>query len=159
MTVWLEEPSVETPKATVVNASGAHPAPVWGQTRLFKSASQAPNRKVESDPKSPEASAQPLPPDPHYYAARDLDRHPWPLAPLQLEHLAGARSGEVRLELLIDELGIVREVVFTERAHRSPVDENLRASLAATQFIPGRKDGHAVRCRIVLSVSYDVGSR
>jgi hypothetical protein len=98
-------------------------------------------------------------PDPHYYAARDLDTYPWPLAPLPLEHLAGVRSGEVRLELLIDELGVVREVLSVGRARPDLEDEELRAALTAAQFVPARKDGRAVKARVWMSIRYDANSR
>jgi hypothetical protein len=34
------------------------------------------------------------------------------------------------------------------------VEEELRAALAATRFLPAQKNGRAVRSRIVLSISF-----
>jgi len=110
---------------------------------------------------SPSAAAQPgadaparsPAPDPHYYPARDLDDYPRPLAPLRIGQLARAGTGEVRLELLIDERGVVRGIVFAGPADLRGAEEELRTTLAATSFIPARKDGRPVRSRILLSVS------
>ena len=92
--------------------------------------------------------------DPSYYTARDLDRYPRPLAPFQINRTAGDGAGEVRLEILIDERGIVQDMTFAGPAAPARVEEELRAALAATRFLPAQKDGRAVRSRIVLSVSF-----
>jgi protein TonB len=102
-----------------------------------------------------EVLALPQAPDPSYYTAGDLDRYPKPLAPLQIKRAAGDGAGEVRLEVLIDERGIVQEMIFAGPAAPARVEEALRATLAATRFLPAQKDGRAVRSRIVLSVGFD----
>jgi hypothetical protein len=88
--------------------------------------------------------------DPHYYSARDLDSYPWPLAPLELDRLPEHPGGPVRLEMLIDEKGVVQEVEFVQPARPGPAEEGLRAALAASHFMPGRKDGRAVKSRVTL---------
>jgi protein TonB len=100
------------------------------------------------------ALALPQAADPSYYTARDLDRYPRPLAPFQIKRAAGEGAGEVRLEILIDERGIVQDMTFARPAAPVRVEEALRAALAATRFLPAQKDGQAVRSRIVLSVSF-----
>ena len=102
-----------------------------------------------------EVLALPQAPDANYYRARDLDRYPRPLAPFQINRTAGDGAGEVRLEVLIDERGIVQDMIFAAPAALARVEEELRAALAATRFLPAQKDGRAVRSRIVLSVSFD----
>ena len=97
--------------------------------------------------------ALPPAPDRDYHTARDLDRYPKPLAPFQIKRAAGDGAGEVRLEILIDERGIVQEMIFAGPAAPARVEEALRAALAATRFLPAQKDGRAVRSRIVLSIS------
>jgi len=92
--------------------------------------------------------------DPSYYTARDLDSYPRPLAPFRIDRAAGDRAGEVRLEILIDERGIVQDIAIAGPAASARVEEELRAALAATRFLPAQKDGRAVRSRIVLSVSF-----
>jgi len=95
-------------------------------------------------------------PDPNYYPARELDDYPRPLAPLRLDRPAGA--GEVRLELLIDEYGIVRDITFPGSAEPGSTHESLRGALMTTPFIPAIKDGRAVKSRIVLSVGFPTTS-
>lgn len=92
--------------------------------------------------------------DPIYYPARELDAYPRPLAPLDIEGLAGSGSGELRLALLIDERGIVRNITLESSAVPARLQEALRAALVATPFTPASKDGRAVRSRIVLSVNF-----
>jgi len=100
-----------------------------------------------------EVAALPQAADPSYYTARDLDSYPRPLAPFRINRAAGDGAGEVRLEILIDEHGIVRDMTIAGPAAPARVEEELRAALAATRFLPARKDGRAVRSRIVLSIS------
>jgi protein TonB len=102
-----------------------------------------------------EALALPQAADPSYYTARDLDRYPRPLAPFRINRAAGDGAGEVRLEILIDERGIVQDMTFAGPAAPLRVEEALRAALVATRFLPAQKDGRAVRSRIVLRVSFD----
>ena len=101
-----------------------------------------------------EAPAPPQAPDPNYYTAHDLDSYPRPLAPFQIDRMAGDGAGEVRLGILIDERGIVQDVTFAGPAAPARIEEELRAVLATTRFLPAQKDGRAVRSRIVLSVSF-----
>ena len=102
-----------------------------------------------------EVHALPQAADPSYYTARDLDRFPRPLAPFRINRAAGDGAGEVRLEILIDERGIVQDVTIASSTAQARVEEKLRAALAATRFLPAQKDGHAVRSRILLSVGFD----
>ncbi len=101
-----------------------------------------------------EVAALPQAADPSYYTARDLDSYPRPLAPFRINRAAGDGAGEVRLEILIDEHGIVRDMTIAGPAAPAWVEEELRAALAATRFLPAQKDGRAVRSRIVLSVNF-----
>jgi protein TonB len=91
--------------------------------------------------------------DSNYYTARDLDRYPRPLAPLRIIRVAGDGEGEVRLEILIDEHGTVKDMTFVAPAASARLQEEMRATLAATRFLPAEKDGRAVRSRIVLSIT------
>ena len=101
-----------------------------------------------------EAPALPQAPDPNYYTARDLDRYPRPLAPFQIDRMAGDGASEVRLGILIDERGIVQDVTFAGPAAPTRLEEKLRAVLATTRFLPAQKDGRAVRSRILLSLTF-----
>lgn len=100
----------------------------------------------------------PQAPDPTYYSARDLDVYPQPAAPLDFDRLARGITegvaGRLRLALLIDEGGIVKEIAVIEAEPSGRLQEELRVALAATRFLPGRKDGRAVKSRVLLSVSF-----
>jgi len=89
-------------------------------------------------------------PDPTYYPARELDVYPHPARPLELERLPGA--GSIRLLLLIDEHGIVNDISLVEAGAVGRLDQALRTALAATRFVPARKDGRDVKSRVLLSV-------
>ena len=94
--------------------------------------------------------------DPTYYPARELDAYPHPARPLELERPPGADS--IRLLLLIDEHGIVNDISLVEAGAAGRLDDALRAELAATRFVPARKDGRDVKSRVLLSVGPGPGS-
>ncbi|HEY7657685.1 MAG TPA: hypothetical protein VH881_12515 [Burkholderiales bacterium] len=94
-------------------------------------------------------------PDPRYYLARELDSYPRPLSPLRFGRPADSSAEEVLLEILVDERGVVQDVISARPAERSRADEELRAMLAATPFLPARKDGRLVKSRLVLRVRLD----
>lgn len=102
--------------------------------------------------------ALPLVPDSTVYTARDLDSYPRPVVPLDIGRLselsAGIALAEARFELLIDEHGIVNEVVPAGAGTADQPGADLRAALAVIRFVPARKDGRAVRSRVLLSVSF-----
>jgi protein TonB len=98
-------------------------------------------------------------PDPTYYSARDLDTYPRPVAPLDLDRVAADAGTSIRLSLLIDEGGSVNEIKLVEPAAQGPLQEAVRGVLAATRFIPGRKDGRAVKSRVLLDVTVGPGRR
>lgn len=113
--------------------------------------------RSQRDPVTPLALAQA--PDPTFYSVRDLDVYPRPAVPLDFDRL-GARGtespgGRFRVVLLIDEGGVVNEIAITEAEPPGRLRDELRAVLAATRFIPGQKDGRAVKSRVVLSVTLD----
>lgn len=98
-------------------------------------------------------------PDPTYYSARELDDYPRPVIPLKLGYPVGiARdgvAGRVRLLLLIDEHGVVNHIAIVEAEPPGYFEEESRAVLAATRFVPARKDGRPVKSRVLVSISLD----
>lgn len=94
------------------------------------------------------------------YAARELDSLPTPVSAIAIERLPGiARAmapGRYRIELTIDEHGVVHKLDLLAPSMPGPVERELRAALEETRFIPARKDGRAVKSRVVLQV--DAGS-
>jgi protein TonB len=102
--------------------------------------------------------ALPQVPDPTVYTARDLDSYPRPVVPLDIGRLSDLSAGiplaEVRVELLIDERGVVNDVAPAGPGTAGQPGAELRAALAATRFVPARKGGRAVKSRVLLSVSF-----
>lgn len=119
---------------------------IWGQTRLSTSGSAS--QKIESDPTF-------LAFDSRYYLAQELDSYPRPLAPLHFSRPAGGSAVEVLLEVLVDERGVVQDVILAQSSQSGRADEELRALLAAAHFLPARRDGRAVKSRLVLRVRVD----
>lgn len=121
---------------------------------------------AKTAPGMEQSAAQPpaLPrvPDLTVYTARDLDSYPSPVFPLDVERLAERAAGlppaGVRFELLIDEQGVVNDIAFSESGLSGQLESQLRAVIAATRFIPARKDGRAVKSRVMLSVSFRPGN-
>lgn len=96
--------------------------------------------------------AAPERPDRTVYAASELDSLPAPLFPVDLGRVRSrAPSHGFRAELVIDERGAV-DAIAEGNAGTQALDAELRALLAGMVFVPARKDGRAVRSRIVLSV-------
>jgi len=98
--------------------------------------------------------------DPNYYTARDLDRYPRPVVPLDIDRFvdrsARIPSAGIRLELIIDEYGIVNDVAFAAPGIPGVLETELRAVIAATRFVPARKDGRAVRSRVLMSINFEI---
>jgi len=100
--------------------------------------------------------ALPQIPDPTVYTARDLDSYPRPAVPLDTSRMEDPVAGKpvtVRLELIIDERGVVNDVSIAVPDRVGLAEAEIRDLLAATRFIPARKDGRAVKSRVFLSVS------
>ena len=155
ITVRLAPVAVPVPEAPPSPDRDARRAPLAKQPA--GSAERVPDGHSPAGAARPGAETPALPPapDPHYYPARELDDYPRPLAPLRIDRLAGDGAGEARLELLIDERGVVQDVIVVGPAVPGRAEEKLLATLAATLFLPALKDGRAVRSRIVLSVVFD----
>lgn len=118
-----------------------------------------------SPPAAPEISAAPasgltlpLIPDPVYYPARQLDVYPALLEPINLVYPERAAreevSGKVTVLLLIDDNGIVNDVSVVEAEPAGYFEEAARAAFSETRFTPARKNGRAVKSRVLISVSY-----
>jgi len=96
--------------------------------------------------------------DPTYYSARELDSYPRPVAPLNFGHTAGTTPdgvpGRAQLLLQINEHGTVDRVSIVETALPGDLEDELRAMLAATRFVPARKDGRPVKSRVLLRIDF-----
>lgn len=96
-----------------------------------------------------------------YYSARQLDVYPALLHPVRPEypeqHSQGRAGGKVRVTLLIDETGRVNEVSTAEAEPAGDFEDAVRRAFASARFSPARKDGQAVKSRVLISVTYGPG--
>jgi hypothetical protein len=84
------------------------------------------------------------------YAVHELDTLPRPVGPIDI---GAPGTAGYRIELIIDEQGVVQRLALLDPSSAGSLEGRLRGALEATAFIPARKDGRAVRSRIVLQVS------
>jgi protein TonB len=99
----------------------------------------------------------PLLADPTWYSAAQLDVFPVarePVRPSYPQGEAAASGGVVTLLLRIDEAGRVHECSVVEARPQAVFDEAALAAFRAAQFLPGRKDGRAVRSRVLVKVAF-----
>lgn len=90
-------------------------------------------------------------PDPRFYLARELDQYPMPLTALRAP---GAAVGGVRLWASIDQTGQVVEVAVIDAASAESASD-ARGQVLSTRFEPGRRDGRAVKSRVLLVLGRD----
>jgi protein TonB len=118
----------------------------------------APKATSGIEQRATRSAALPQAPDLTVYTARDLDSYPKLLFPREIVRIAERAGGfppvGVRLELLIDEQGIVNDVALAGSETAVQQGAELRAALAAIRFIPARRDGRAVRSRVLLNINF-----
>ena len=145
--------------AAALTVPSAESADLSQATVLPASTPRVPARleRTESPAVAPEvqfsgAQASAIP-DSRFYSARELDRFPEPVAPLELQSVTG-RSGSVRLRIGIDLAGRVVEIDVVDSDPSGALEAYAREQLQATRFMPGLKDGRPVRSRILLELRY-----
>lgn len=118
---------------------------------------------------APPRAASPLPGlevplirDPTYYPARLLDVYPSPLVEIRFAYPQTADadrvSGVVRLQLLIDEFGLVNELTVVEAAPPGYFEDAAREGLRQVRFTPGVREGRAVKSRVIIQVKFEYGT-
>jgi protein TonB len=90
------------------------------------------------------ASAAVAGPDLRFYLARELDQYPSPLSPLRLD------AGSVRLWVSIDQAGRVLDAAVIDADPPGEMERQARGRVLATSFVPARRDGQAVKSRVLL---------
>lgn|GEM_PF-2803258 len=114
-------------------------------------------RKSPPTAASPEVQSSATPgsviPDSRFYSARELDRFPAPVQPLELRAAMG-QSGSVRLSIGIDLAGRVVDVEVVDGDPSGVLETYAREQLQAVRFMPGLKDDRPVRSRILLELHY-----
>ncbi len=100
-----------------------------------------------------------MPPDPVYYPARQLDVYPALLQPVKLKYPDSPDKvgGRVLVMLLIDEAGAVDEISIAEAEPAGYFEHTVHAAFSSARFSPARKDGHAVKSRVLVRVNYSPG--
>ena len=169
MTARLEPAASVQPEAPVAAeeqlpaAESKEPAAADGAPSEPVNAAQpldAPPPALKPEPREPGAALQvPVIRDPTYYAARFLDEYPRPLGPIEPRYPAQARSGNisgsVTLLLLIDENGVLQESSVLDARPESIFNEAALEAFRDMRFSPGRKDGRAVRSRVLVTVGFE----
>ncbi len=162
ITAWIEPRPWSGPDhaaaAHTEEFSGPQPAERDLATSNDMRRETAPKATSELERGAAQPPALPQVPDLTVYTARDLDSYPRPVAPLDFgrsaERTARLPLAEIRLELLIDEQGIVGDIAFAEPRLSSQLETQLRAAVTSTRFVPARRNGRAVRSRVLLSVNF-----
>jgi protein TonB len=114
-------------------------------------------------PAAPAELELPLPLDLTWYPVRQLDVLPQPLVVPQPAYpeQAAVQSvrGEVTLLVLVDEAGAVHEVSVVDAQPEGYFEDAARTAFQAVRFEPARKDGRAVRSRILVKVAFEPASK
>ena len=94
--------------------------------------------------------------DPTWYTAKDLDLYPHPLVPVHPAYPASIPdiTGEVTLQLLIDEFGVVQELSVVTAEPAGYFEGPALHAFETAHFAPAQRDGRPVRSRIVIKVRF-----
>lgn len=121
-----------------------------------KPPAQLPAREAAQRPPGPAAASTP---DTTYYLAHQLDVYPALLHSAGLggpEHAPQDRvAGRVLVMLRIDETGHVDEVSIVKAEPAGDLEDAARIAFATARFSPARKDGRAVKSRVLVDIRYD----
>lgn len=180
----MPRPAIE---ARIVTMPPAHQKPAPPQTQILVKAIdrpvksrvedyRPPVRPLPADAQKPEAEAlkpgmpaaaasptmvhAPLPPDPTYYPASEVDEHPALIGaarPAYPEKAAAANvKGDVLVLFLLNENGTVDEVsVLEQNPPGYALDEAVIEWLQHAQFKPAMRRGRAVKMRVVYRVTFE----
>ncbi len=99
--------------------------------------------------------------DPVHYSAADLDVYPRTLQPIipaypSELHDQGA-SGEVTLEVMIDEVGTVVGTSIVDAAPQGIFEQAARDAVVSARFMPAQRHDRFVRSRVLLKVEFAPG--
>ena len=92
-----------------------------------------------------------------YLAAKELDVQPLPRGePPEYAMLFAdyPMSGELVLDLWIEESGRVGSVAVVGRTFPAAISERISREFVAIAFIPGQKGGREVKCQIRMALVY-----
>ena len=167
------EPAGELIESVPIASSDATP-PATGETDARPSSrlqasqveeTRATNQRQQVDApipmveEPPIATLQASPPSGSiYYADSEVDAMPVALDPILPQYPSGSAAardgGKVMVRLQIDAEGVVKQVVVIESQPAGVFDESTQSALASVRFKPAQKNGQAVGCQTVVSISY-----
>lgn len=91
---------------------------------------------------------------PRFFLARELDHYPVPLTPLSVGGQGHGHIAAVRIWVSIDDRGRVIDAVAENPRSDDESFARAREILLSTPFAPARKEGRAVRSRLLVSLTY-----
>lgn len=151
----LEIPRVAVAEADTAVAERFSPEPAFRpgpQPRPVRMHQALPPAAAAVEIRPLENSGAPVP-DPRIYPARELDRFPFPLTPLDLSTGQG-RTGTARFWVSIDITGYVVNAELIAADLPAVLAASARELLLAARFSPGFKDERPVKSRILLELRY-----
>ena len=167
--------SIRPDPAIAEPAEQPTPLPADDQPSEIRSHEPAPpessSARAAADKSEPNAAVKPEPNaidipvirDPTYYAAQFLDEYPKPLGAVEPRYPDNARltniSGNVTLLLLIDEHGVLNEVSVVKAQPEAIFNEAAIEAFRDMRFSPARKDGRAVKSRVLVTVGFESNDR
>ncbi|MEO8628474.1 MAG: energy transducer TonB [Betaproteobacteria bacterium] len=117
----------------------------------------APPLRIREDDMLPKADV-PLLVDPTWYEAKELDRYPAMLKPVQPAYPALAAlqnvSGLVTLLLRIDETGDVRDANVVSAQPEGYFEDAALQAIENARFSPGQRDGVPVRSQLIIKLRF-----
>jgi periplasmic protein TonB len=93
-----------------------------------------------------------------YYPRTELTAGPAPTGTVQIEYPAFDGEGDFyssELLLMIDETGVVSRVLLVGAPLPAPLEEAARSAFLRALFMPGERNGQAVKSRIRVEVVFD----
>lgn len=96
--------------------------------------------------------------DDTYYSSNQVNVHPKTLTPIQPlfpeEATKENLSGEVTLQLLIDETGKVRDLAVLTAKPEGYFEQSALDAFRNSHWAPAQKDGHVVKSRVLIHVKF-----
>lgn len=157
----------EPSDAPVSDATLAEAATAAAQATTPDEAATTPGPQTDaSDAASPQQQLASTEVGNDAYLSRDaVDQGPQPVSLIQIPYPEGVQTvasngttGQVhtgRLTLYIDENGAVRRVQVNSTELPTPFQEAARNAFLQARFVPGQRQGQAVKVRIDIEVSFD----
>ncbi|TCS72628.1 protein TonB [Sulfuritortus calidifontis] len=159
----ITTPAAKEPAETLAEPSPPAPQPTLAETPAPQAVPQVaavsePARPAKSEPVG--ALSLPSPVDPRWYGAREVDTHPRALSRIEPIYPEAARrrgqTGWVKLRLMIDEYGQVKEAEVIEASPPGVFDAAALQAFEPARFEPARRQGRPVRYEGYFRVMFEL---